>query len=80
MKLITEELLDRVTDQAKENSRLRMNYNFHESMEAAIHRMLNALEPGTYLPLIAIKTRIRKKFTWFYEGAYWLFYLMMRVM
>ena len=50
MKLITEELLDRVTDQAKENSRLRMNYNFHESMEAAIHRMLNALEPGTYLP------------------------------
>ena len=21
-----------------------------------------------------------KKFTWFYEGAYWLFYLMMRVM
>ena len=25
MKLITEELLDRVTDQAKENSRLRMN-------------------------------------------------------
>lgn len=28
MKLITEELLDRVTDQAKENSRLRMNYNF----------------------------------------------------
>jgi hypothetical protein len=29
MKLITEELLDTVTSQAKENSRLRMNYNFH---------------------------------------------------
>lgn len=27
MKLITEELLDTVTSQAKENSRLRMNYN-----------------------------------------------------
>ena len=31
MKLITEELLDTVTSQAKENSRLRMNYNFHAS-------------------------------------------------
>lgn len=49
MKLITEGLLDKVTDQAKENSRLRMNYNFHDSMDAPIHRMLNALEPGTYL-------------------------------
>lgn len=27
-----------------------MNYNFHDSMDAPIHRMLNALEPGTYLP------------------------------
>lgn len=50
LKLITEELLDTVTSQAKENSRLRMNYNFHASMDAPIHRLLNALEPGTYLP------------------------------
>lgn len=50
MKLITEKLLDSVTTQAKENLRLRMNYNFHESMDAPVHRMLNALEPGTYLP------------------------------
>ena len=27
-----------------------MNYNFHASMDAPIHRLLNALEPGTYLP------------------------------
>ena len=27
-----------------------MNYNFHESLDAPIHRLLNALEPGTYLP------------------------------
>lgn len=50
MKLITENLLDSVTAQAKESPRLRMNYNFHDSMDAPIHRMLNALEPGTYLP------------------------------
>lgn len=49
MKLITETLLDEVTAQARKSPRLRMNYNFHETMEAPIHRMLNALEPGTYL-------------------------------
>lgn len=50
MKLITEELLDKVTSQAKVNPRLRMNYNFHASMDEPVHRMLNALEPDTYLP------------------------------
>ncbi|WP_418697464.1 WbuC family cupin fold metalloprotein [Bacteroides sp.] len=50
MTLITEELLDTVTAQAKENPRLRMNYNFHATMDAPIHRLLNAMEPGTYLP------------------------------
>lgn len=50
MKLITEQLLDMVTGQAKESPRLRMNYNLHESMDEPIHRLLNALEPRTYLP------------------------------
>lgn len=50
VKLITEELLDSVTAQAKENERLRKNYNFHDSMDAPIHRMINAFEPNTYLP------------------------------
>lgn len=50
MKLISDELLDSVTHEAQENPRLRMNYNFHTSLDAPIHRLLNALEPGTYLP------------------------------
>ncbi|WP_299088249.1 WbuC family cupin fold metalloprotein [uncultured Bacteroides sp.] len=50
MKLISEELLDSVSHEARESSRLRMNYNFHESLDAPIQRLLNALEPGTYLP------------------------------
>lgn len=50
MKLVTEELLDAITTQAKESPRLRMNHNFHAAMDAPIHRLLNALEPGTYLP------------------------------
>ena len=50
MKLITTELLDEVSSQAVKSLRLRMNYNFHEELDAPIQRMLNALEPGTYLP------------------------------
>ena len=50
MKLISEKLLDEVSSQAKKNERLRMNYNFHQSMDEPIHRLLNALEPNTYLP------------------------------
>ena len=38
MKLISEELLDSVSHEARESSRLRMNYNFHESLDSPIHR------------------------------------------
>lgn len=50
MKLITDEILNQVSDQALNNPRLRMNLNFHETLDEPIHRLLNALEPGTYLP------------------------------
>lgn len=50
MKLITEVLLNKVSAYAEQSPRLRMNYNFHEGMDEPIQRMLNALEPGTYLP------------------------------
>lgn len=49
--LIDEKLLDSVTSKAKESDRLRMNYNFHESLDAKAQRLLNALEPGTVLPI-----------------------------
>ena len=51
MKLINEDLLNEVTLQAKESPRLRMNYNLHDSLEAKAQRLLNALEPGTILPI-----------------------------
>ena len=34
---------------AKQSPRLRMNYNFHEHLDDPVNRLLNALEPGTYL-------------------------------
>ena len=51
MKIINKSLLDKVTAEAKEASRLRMNYNFHDSLNAPCQRLLNALEPGTIVPI-----------------------------
>ena len=49
--IIDKKLLDRVSEQAKASPRLRMNYNFHQSFEDKCHRMLNAIEPGSPLPI-----------------------------
>ncbi|WP_073346149.1 WbuC family cupin fold metalloprotein [Bacteroides congonensis] len=51
MKVIDKRLLDNVTVEAKESPRLRMNYNLHDSLDAKAQRLLNALEPGTELPI-----------------------------
>lgn len=51
IQLINENLLDKVTSGAKESERLRMNYNLHDSLAAKAQRLLNALEPGTQLPI-----------------------------
>ena len=51
MKLIDKQLLDEVSRQAKKSVRLRMNYNFHQSLEDKCHRFLNAVEPGTVVPI-----------------------------
>ena len=47
MKLIDKQLLDDVSRQAQKSNRLRMNYNFHQSLDDKCHRFLNAVEPGT---------------------------------
>ena len=49
--IIDKSLLDSVTSGAKESNRLRMNYNFHDSLDAPCQRLLNALEPGTIVPI-----------------------------
>lgn len=49
--VIDKELLDTVSEQAKASPRLRMNFNFHQSLEDLCHRMLNAIEPGTEVPI-----------------------------
>lgn len=51
MKIIDDQLINGVVEQAKKSPRLRMNYNFHQSLQDKCHRFLNALEPGTQIPI-----------------------------
>lgn len=46
---ITTELIDKVVEQARSSERLRMNYNFHKDLSDPVQRLLNALEPWTYI-------------------------------
>ena len=49
--LITQTLLDTLTAQAKVSPRLRQHFDLRNSEHDQSQRMLNALEPGTVLPI-----------------------------
>ncbi|MDE6300858.1 MAG: WbuC family cupin fold metalloprotein [Muribaculaceae bacterium] len=49
--IIDDKLIDKVASEAQNSPRLRMNYNFHESLDAKAQRLLNVLLPGTILPI-----------------------------
>ena len=44
-------LLDGLAQQAKASPRLRMNYDLRNSSEDTSQRMLNAIEPGSLVPI-----------------------------
>lgn len=48
---ITQALLDKLTAEAKASPRLRMNYDLRNSASDGSQRMLNAIEPGSPLPI-----------------------------
>ena len=48
---ITQSLLDKLTAEAKASPRLRMNYDLRNSASDGSQRMLNAIEPGSPLPI-----------------------------
>lgn len=50
MPFLTPDLLDQVSAEARLSPRLRKNRNFHTSDGDMCHRLLNALEPGSYIP------------------------------
>lgn len=49
--MINDELLNKVTAEAQESPRLRMNFNLHDSLDAMAQRLINVLLPGTILPI-----------------------------
>ena len=49
MTLIDLGLCRQLSQRAEENPRLRQNLNFHTDLAAPSQRLLNALEPGTYV-------------------------------
>lgn len=49
--IIDNKLLDELTAQAKATPRLRKNYDLRNSENDLSQRMLNAIEPGTVMPI-----------------------------
>ena len=49
--IIDKTILDELTTQAKASPRLRCNLDLRNSAEDKSQRMLNALEPGTVMPI-----------------------------
>lgn len=45
------DFLDKLSEQAKQNPRLRQSYDLRTTPEDNSQRMLNALEPGTLMPI-----------------------------
>ena len=49
MKKIDQSLLDQTIRRGQSTARKRMNYNFHEFPDDPLQRLLNAIEPGSYI-------------------------------
>lgn len=49
--VIDASLLDQLSEKARSNPRLRQNFDLRNGVEDNSQRMLNALEPGTVMPI-----------------------------
>lgn len=49
MKIVTRELVSRLSGEARTSPRQRKNYNLHPANESCCHRLLNAIEPASYI-------------------------------
>ncbi|MBV1777404.1 WbuC family cupin fold metalloprotein [Burkholderiaceae bacterium DAT-1] len=49
VQLLSQQMLEALTHEANAIPRLRKNLNFHESDESVCHRLLNAIEPNSYV-------------------------------
>ena len=49
--IINHDLLDKLTAEAKSSPRLRIHFDLRDSKDDDCQRMLNAIEPGTVIPV-----------------------------
>lgn len=49
MKIINKQTLDQLTELARTNPRQRKNWNIHPNDDFPAHRLLNAMEPSSYI-------------------------------
>ena len=49
LKIVSDQMLNELSQKAAASPRLRLNLNFHEDLADPMNRMLNAFEPGTYV-------------------------------
>ena len=49
VKIVDTALVKRIGEEAARNPRLRKNHNMHPSDESRCHRLLNAIEPDSYI-------------------------------
>jgi len=49
MKIVTHELLHQLSESARTSPRLRKNHNLHTCDGSRCHRLLNAIEPASYI-------------------------------
>lgn len=47
LQLLDKTIIDATSARAKESPRLRINYNFHPSLDDKVQRFINCMEPGT---------------------------------
>ena len=50
LRVISQEILDTVTREAKTTPRLRKNLNFHQQDDSSCHRLHNTVETDSYIP------------------------------
>lgn len=55
LQLLDKTLIDSTSARAKESPRLRMNYNFHPTLDDKVQRFINCMEPGIQVENIIIR-------------------------
>lgn len=74
MIVIDDALINRLTADAIASQRKRKNHNFHELLSDPINRMLNALEPGSYVQPHKHENPDKREVFLVLRGALVLFY------